>query len=66
MYAERASRRVPGLAAQLEDDGRLVVIVPRDGAYEVLDAIRENGRVSVNFTLPESYRSLNLTGRDGP
>ena len=52
------------LAAQVEDDGRLAVIVSREQAHEVLGAIRENGRVSVNFTLPANYRSFNLSGRD--
>ncbi len=53
-----------GLAAQAEDDGRVAVILSGESGFEVLDAIRETGRVSVNFTLPENYRSLNLAGRD--
>lgn len=53
-----------GLAAQLESDGKLVVIVSGESGDDVLAAIRETGRVSVNFTLPENYRSLNLIGRD--
>lgn len=53
-----------GLAAQVEADGRMVVVVCGQSGFEVLDAIRETGRVSVNFTLPENFRSLNLTGRD--
>jgi hypothetical protein len=53
-----------GVAARLESDGRLVVIVSGESGREVLDAIRDTGRVSVNFTLPENYRSLNLVGRD--
>lgn len=53
-----------GLGAQLENDGRLTVIVSAESGREVLAAIRETGRVSVNFTLPENYRSLNLIGRD--
>lgn len=53
-----------GLAAQVEGDGRMVVIVSGESAFEVLDAIRETGRVSLNLTLPEDYRSVNLTGRD--
>lgn len=53
-----------GLAAQVEGDGRMVVIVPGESAFEVLDAIRETGRVSLNLTLPENHRSMNLTGRD--
>src|SRR5689334_15736119 len=53
-----------GLAAQLEADGRLVVILSGESGYEVLEAVRENGRVAVNFTLPETYRSISLLGRD--
>lgn len=53
-----------GLAGQAEDDGRVVVILSAQSGFEVLDAIRETGRVSVNFTLPANFRSLNLTGRD--
>ena len=53
-----------GLAAQLEPDGRLVVILSGESGYEVLEAVRENGRVAVNFTLPESYKSISLLGRD--
>ncbi|MES1265607.1 MAG: hypothetical protein ABUU24_08145 [Variovorax sp.] len=53
-----------GLAAQLEADGRLVVILSGESGYEVLAAVRENGRVAVNFTLPETYKSFSLLGRD--
>lgn len=53
-----------GLAAREEDDGRVVVIVSGESGFEVIEAIRETGRISVNFTLPENFRSLNLTGLD--
>lgn len=53
-----------GLAAQEEADGRVVVILSAQSGFEVLDAIRETGRVSVNFTLPATFRSLNLIGCD--
>src|SRR5690349_10265764 len=53
-----------GLAAQIEADGRLVVILSGESGYEVLDAVRQNGRVAVNFTLPETYKSISLLGRD--
>jgi len=53
-----------GLAAQVEEDGRLAVILSGESGFEVLAAIRETGRVSVNFTLPSTYRSLNLVGLD--
>jgi hypothetical protein len=53
-----------GLAAQIEADGRLVVILSAESGFEVLAAVRENGRVAVNFTLPETYKSISLLGRD--
>ncbi len=53
-----------GLAAEVEADGRLIVILPASSGFEVLDAVRQNGRVAVNFTLPESYKSISLLGRD--
>jgi hypothetical protein len=53
-----------GLAAQVEPDGRLVVILSAESGYEVLAAVRETGRVAVNFTLPETYKSISLLGRD--
>jgi hypothetical protein len=53
-----------GLAAQVEPDGRLVVILSAESGFEVLAAIRETRRVAVNFTLPETYKSISLLGRD--
>ena len=53
-----------GLAADIEADGRLLVIVSSDPAREVLEAIRENGRVALNLTLPENFKSISLLGRD--
>src|SRR5689334_19906358 len=53
-----------GLAAQVEADGRLLVVLPASSGFEVLDAVRQNGRVAVNFTLPETYKSISLLGRD--
>jgi hypothetical protein len=53
-----------GLAAQVEPDGRLLVILPASSGFEVLDAVRQTRRVAVNFTLPESYKSISLLGRD--
>src|SRR5262249_31142671 len=31
---------------------------------EVIAAVRDTRRVAVNFTLPETYRSMSLLGRD--
>lgn len=53
-----------GLAAQLEEDGRLVVILSGESGFEVIAAVRETQRVAVNFTLPETYKSISLLGRD--
>jgi hypothetical protein len=50
-----------GLAAQHEA-GRLLVIISAESGFEVLDAIRQNGRIAVNVTLPENYRSLSFMG----
>src|SRR5688572_18350423 len=53
-----------GLAAQLESDGRLVVILSAESGFEVLAAVRETARVALNLTLPENYKSMSLLGRD--
>ena len=53
-----------GLAAQLESDGRLVVIISSESGFEVLAAVRETGRVAVNVTLPENFKSMSLLGGD--
>lgn len=53
-----------GLAAQLEPDGRLTVILSAKSGFEVLAAVKENGRVALNLTLPETYQSMSLLGRD--
>jgi hypothetical protein len=53
-----------GLAAQVEADGRLVVILSAESGFEVLAAVRENRRVALNLTLPENCKSMSLLGRD--
>ena len=53
-----------GLAAQLEADGRLVIILSGESGFEVVAAVRDTGRIAVNFTLPETYQSMSLLGRD--
>ncbi len=53
-----------GLAAQLERDSRLVVILSATAGHEVLAAVKENGRIALNVTLPETYQSMSLLGRD--
>ena len=32
-----------------------MVIISAESGFEVLDAIRENGHIAVNLTLPENY-----------
>jgi hypothetical protein len=51
------------MAAQHEA-GRLLVIISSESGFEVLDAIRQNGRIAVNVTLPENYRSVSFIGND--
>jgi hypothetical protein len=53
-----------GLGADVGPDGRLVVVISSLPGFEVLEAIRENGRVALNMTLPENYKSMSLLGRD--
>ncbi len=53
-----------GLAAQLEPDGRLVVILSAESGFEVIGAVRDTGRIALNLTLPENYKSISLLGRD--
>lgn len=52
-----------GMAAQHEA-GRLLVIISSESGFEVLDAIRQNGNIAVNITLPENYRSMSFVGND--
>jgi hypothetical protein len=52
-----------GMAAQHEA-GRLLVIISSESGFEVLDAIRQNGNIAVNVTLPENYRSVSFIGND--
>lgn len=52
-----------GMAAQHEA-GRLLVIISADSGFEVLDAIRQNGNIALNVTLPANFRSLSFVGND--
>ena len=52
-----------GMAAQHEA-GRLLVIISSESGFEVLDAIRQNGNIAVNITLPSNYRSISFVGND--
>lgn len=53
------------LGAQQEADGRLVVLISAESGYEVLDAIRANGKLSLVMVEPSSARALHLKGIDG-
>ena len=44
--------------------GRLVVIISSLSGFEVLDAMRQNGRMAVNVTLPENFSSMSFIGSD--
>jgi len=52
-----------GMAAQHEA-GRLLVIISSESGFEVLDAIRQNGNIALNVTLPANFRSLSFVGND--
>lgn len=52
-----------GMAAQHES-GRLLVIISSDSGFEVLDAIRQNGNIALNVTLPANFRSMSFVGND--
>jgi hypothetical protein len=51
------------MAAQHES-GRLLVIISSESGFEVLDAIRQNGNIALNVTLPSNYRSISFVGND--
>lgn len=52
------------LAAEALDDGRLRVLISGVQGFELLDAIRINGRVAVCLVAPGDYRAVHLKGRD--
>ena len=53
-----------GLAADVDADGRVVVLLSGASGFELLPAIRANGQVSAVFVKPQTYRALHLKGRD--
>ena len=40
------------------------MIISSESGFEVLDAIRQNGNIAVNVTLPSNYRSMSFVGND--
>lgn len=52
------------LAAEGLDDGRLRVLISAVQGFELLDAIRDNGRVALCLVGPGDYRAVHLKGRD--
>ncbi|MDQ8023347.1 MAG: hypothetical protein REI94_16030 [Moraxellaceae bacterium] len=55
---------VRGLAADIEDDGRVVVLLSGASGFEVLEAIRATRWIALNMTSPATYRSMMLKGSD--
>lgn len=54
-----------GLAAELLADGRVRALMEGQACAEVLQGVRETGRISVVMALPSTLRTLHLKGRDG-
>lgn len=54
-----------GLAAECLPDGRVRVLVEGQACVEVLQGVRETGRISVVMGLPSTQRSLHVKGSDG-
>lgn len=52
------------LAAAVDGQGQVVVLISAQAGFEVLAAIRDTGRVSVVFALPRDFRALHLKGGD--
>lgn len=53
------------LAAEALADGRLRVLMSAVQGFELLDAVRTNGRVALCVVAPCDYRAVHLKGRDG-
>ena len=53
-----------GLAADVEPDGRVLVLLSALSGHEVLDAVRTTRRVALNLTEPTTHRSMQLKGVD--
>lgn len=54
-----------GLAAELLANGRVRVLMEGQACAEVLQGVRETGRISVVMALPSTHRTLHLKGGDG-
>jgi len=69
MVGSRDARLQPHLVravgCRLSDDWRrATLLVPRGGSDELLDDLRDNGRIAVVFSVPSSNRTVQLKGRD--
>lgn len=53
-----------GLAADVEPDGRLVVLLSAASGFALLPAIEASRQASAVFVRPQSFRALHLKGRD--
>jgi len=54
-----------GLAVELLPDGRLRALMEGQACIEVLQCVRETGRISVVMGLPSTHRTLHVKGSDG-
>lgn len=52
------------LAAALQHDGRMLVLLAERNAPLVVAAVRETGQVALLATSPRTYRTLHLKGHD--
>jgi hypothetical protein len=54
-----------GLAAELLPDGRVRALMEGQACTEVLQGVRDTGRISIVMGLPSTHRTLHLKGSDG-
>jgi hypothetical protein len=54
-----------GLAAELLADGRVRVLMEGQACAEVLQGVRDTGRISAVMGLPSTHRTLHVKGSDG-
>lgn len=52
------------LAATVDGQGKVVVLISAQAGFEVLAAIRDTGRISAVFACPSDFRALHVKGQD--
>ena len=52
------------LAATVDEQGRVVVLLSGQAGFEVLAAIRDTGRISAVFASPRNFSALHIKGED--